>query len=272
MCSWLHVRHLQLAAACFVVVHSHHRALPLCRGIGDLVLVYKRVTGLAGHTSRVRCASASVVPSLALPSWHGPQQVQLRRYGSWQCPCCTPTTDAHQLKPIHSTQRASGAHPRPVVGGRGEDGAPAVHAVSGAGEQRAVEVLQVLARCRDGSEACPYSCNRAAAVVFPAPARLCFSPTPCMLLLCAATSRPQACCCPPRPMAGRWSRCRSRGGWRARWCASTGESTAQHSTATAQHTSFAGMAPLSVLILRCTLLSFSPQWHRAACTSAPRTA
>jgi hypothetical protein len=24
-----------------------------CRGIGDLVLVYKRITGLAGHTSRV---------------------------------------------------------------------------------------------------------------------------------------------------------------------------------------------------------------------------
>ena len=25
----------------------------LCRGVGDLVLVYKRVTALAGHTSRV---------------------------------------------------------------------------------------------------------------------------------------------------------------------------------------------------------------------------
>jgi hypothetical protein len=25
----------------------------VCRGIGDLVLVYKRVTSLAGHTSRV---------------------------------------------------------------------------------------------------------------------------------------------------------------------------------------------------------------------------
>ena len=25
----------------------------MCRGIGDLILVYKRITGLAGHTSRV---------------------------------------------------------------------------------------------------------------------------------------------------------------------------------------------------------------------------
>lgn len=28
-------------------------AVRACRGIGDLILVYKRITGLAGHTSRV---------------------------------------------------------------------------------------------------------------------------------------------------------------------------------------------------------------------------
>ena len=34
--------------------HPTAAACPsFCRGIGDLVLVYKRVTGLAGHTSRV---------------------------------------------------------------------------------------------------------------------------------------------------------------------------------------------------------------------------
>ena len=32
---------------------AERRRTPRCRGVGDLVLVYKRVTALAGHTSRV---------------------------------------------------------------------------------------------------------------------------------------------------------------------------------------------------------------------------
>ena len=43
----------------------------MCRGVGDLVLVYRRVTGLAGHTSRVselleQVCSCSVPLSLTL--------------------------------------------------------------------------------------------------------------------------------------------------------------------------------------------------------------
>ena len=39
--------HVSLSLACFTT------SFCACRGVGDLVLVYKRVTALAGHTSRV---------------------------------------------------------------------------------------------------------------------------------------------------------------------------------------------------------------------------
>lgn len=41
------------ATGCRPIAHPSTPSHPV-RGIGDLVLVYKRVTGLAGHTSRVR--------------------------------------------------------------------------------------------------------------------------------------------------------------------------------------------------------------------------
>lgn len=85
-----------------------HGRLLSCRGIGELVLVYKRVTGLAGHTSRVRCGSACCGAWAACLLWHGscgmlfPAALRLAALARCTSPLSHSSTHPHIVWPTAS--------------------------------------------------------------------------------------------------------------------------------------------------------------------------